>query len=63
MGLPCEETWGKEITVKREFFTCKGLLPVLVLTILVLVLAASGATAEHPKSEKPESEHPTEHPK
>jgi len=68
MGLPSEETWRKEIPMKREIFTWRALLSVLTVAIFALVLAGSGAAsdhpkAEHPKAEKPKSEHPAEHPK
>jgi hypothetical protein len=63
MGLLSEETWRKEIPMKREIFTWRTLLSVLTIAIFVLVLAGSGVTDEHPKSEPPkveeqESEHP-----
>jgi cell division protein FtsN len=58
IGLPSEETWRKEIAMKREFFGWRALLPVLIAAIFVLFLAGSGATAEHPKADHPKSEHP-----
>ena len=53
MKLSSEETYRKEITVKKESVTWRTLLPVLVAAIFVLVLAGGGATAEHPKGDHP----------
>jgi hypothetical protein len=63
MRLPSEETWRKEIPMKREILTWRTLLSVLTIAIFVLVLAGSVVTDEHPKSEptkveEQKSEHP-----